>query len=167
MKHIKREEVSEVRDYKLEKILGVKGAITVAEFIKQSIKTKKIKVACIGEPGTGKTLVLKVLLNELGYVEESETCDNIKSKEDFEYATSNKCKYFTSACMDITELVDRLEETSNCNISENYLVLDCVKDNNGERYVKAVYEITTINNDMVVKEIVVIHKERYRIIDEV
>lgn len=167
MKYIKRAEVAEVREYTVESLLGVKGASTVASLIKQAAKTKNIKVVCTGEQGAGKTLLLKTILNEIGYFEESEVCDEVITAKDFEYALSDKCKYFTSACMDITELVGRMEETSNYNISENYLVLNCVKDNNGKRYVKNIYEITTINNDRVVKEIVVIHKERYRIIDEV
>lgn len=165
MKYIKRAEVAEVRDYTVESLLGVKGASTVASLIKQAAKTKNIKVVCTGEQGAGKTLLLKTILNEIGYFEESEVCDEVITAKDFEYALSDKCKYFTAGYKNESDLISFIDATSDREL--DCIIIKCAIDLNGKRYVEKVIRLRKTDKDIYTDEIVIIHKGRYKITGDV
>lgn len=159
-RQITRTQVSEVRDYPMETLFGVKGASKAAEVIREVAKKGKAKICCIGEQGTGKTMMLKSILYDLACFEEKEAYDEAKSSEDFKLALSRKCKYFTVAAADVNELITILREHHKGTLP-SMLVVTCSLTENGKKHVSSIDEITEFEGETVVNNIITIHKDKY------
>lgn len=164
-RQITRTQVSEVRDYPMETLLGVKGASKAAEVIREVTKKGNAKICCIGKQGTGKTMMLKSILYDLGCFEEKEAYDEAQIREDFKLALSRKCKYFTVAAADVNELLTILREHHKGSLP-SMLVVTCALNKDGKKHVSSIDEITELDGETVINNIITIHKDKYIKVNE-
>lgn len=161
-RHITQQEVAEVRDYKLVDLVNMKGASAAVELIRQAIKNN-MSIACIGEQGVGKTLLLRAILNDKGSFDTNKTLDEVIKNNDYELVVTEKCKYYTSNAASAQLLLDIIKQSTNRKTIPNTLVIKkeiCKTDDGWVKRITSIEEIITIDGETIVNEIINIHKNK-------
>lgn len=159
IKNITKEDVRETREIKLEDLVGVKGASKAVSIIREANK-RDLRIACIGTQGSGKTLVLKSILFDKGYFNETETCDNANDTKTLEFANSEHCKYFTSSVDSVENLIDKIKSLTGREIVRDCIVITRDINDKGIKYVKSIDEITSFDGVNIINNIMTIHKDK-------
>jgi ATPase subunit of ABC transporter with duplicated ATPase domains len=159
-RNITREEVAEVREIKLQDIMGAKGSHVAIETINEALK-KRLKVACIGGQGTGKSLLMKVILNEATYYEPERTLDEAVDTREFKQVNSDRIDYFVASAENAEELLDKIKERTGKDLVDNMIVITRAIDHDKGKYVKSIEEITSYDGVNKVNTLVEVKKDRF------
>lgn len=145
MKNIKMSEILEVRDLNFRDVLGFKGAEKVIDLLSECVE-KDYSIVCYGVQGTGKTLVLKTLLYQLGIFDEKITCDDCSTDKEIRSVATGKFRYATVYGDKTEDLVERLTEAYG---KANKIILvkceNVIHDGNSKKCVTSLDEI--VNNE--------------------
>lgn len=159
-RNITRQEVAEVRGYKLQDIMGVKGSSIATEVIREALK-KGLKIACIGGQGTGKSLLMKVILSEAAYYEPERTIDDIKDVRDFKTANSDRVDFFVVEAHSGEELLNKMKDMTGKTVINDTLVITRAVDKEKGKYIKSIEEIASYDGVNVINTIVEVKKEKF------
>lgn len=165
-RNITREEVAEVRGYKLQDIMGVKGSTVATEVIREALK-KGIKIACIGGQGTGKSLAMKVILSEANYYEPERTLDEVIEVRDFKTANSDRIDFFIAEAGSAEELLNIMKEKTGKDVISDMLVITRAVDKEKGKYIKSIEEITSYDGTNVINSIIEIRKEKFNKVNDI
>lgn len=166
---ITKDDINEVRalGLNIETIAGFKGATVISDIIDDAVQ-KCIPIVCVGGENTGKSTALKAILSTIPGSHEDVAVDGIKSETDAELIRNREIKYAVLHAYDVREAYNIIT----CNatkVSPNTMLVELKKDEDGHRTISGVYEIMEIDNGKAnaLIQIVDIHKERFRKINEI
>ena len=164
-KNISVQEVAEVRGYKLEDVLGAKGVYLATEVIRGALKDK-IKIACIGRQGTGKSFLMRVILKEAKHYVPERTLDEVEEVREFTTANSDRLDFFVATAESGEDLLQKMKEITGKEVINDMLVVTREVDKNGNKYVKSIEEISSFDGVNVVTSLVVEKKGKFVKINE-
>ena len=143
MRHIKQEEILEVRDLNFREVIGCKKPEKLLDFIKGEVDSD-YKIICFGKQGTGKTLILKTILYQLGLFDENATVDNCDTERDIKNIANGRYKYTTISAESCDDVVNKFRDTDS-NFS-NLILIECdsVLDTKTNKYTKKIVGVTEI-----------------------
>ena len=159
-RNITRQEVAEVRGYKLHDIMGVKGSNIAVDTINEALK-KGVKIACIGGQGTGKSLLMKVILGNANYYEPERTLDDIKEIREFKTANSDRVDFFVAEAESGEELVNKMKEMTGKDVISDFIVITRAVDKEKGKYIKSIEEVTSYDGVNVVNTLVEVKKDKF------
>lgn len=165
-RNITRQEVAEVRGFNLEEIMGAKGAHIATEVIREALK-KGLKIACIGGQGTGKSLLMKVILNEAIYYEPERTLDEAVEVREFKTANSDRLDFFVASAESGEELLEKMKEKTGKELISDMIVITRAVDREKGKYVRSIQEITSNDGVNVVNTIVELRKDKFNKVGDI
>ena len=165
-RNITRQEVAEVRGFRLEEIMGAKGAHIAAEVIREALE-KGLKIACIGGQGTGKSLLMKVILNEANYYEPERTLDEAVEIREFKTANSNRLDFFVASAESGEELLKKMKEITGKELISDMIVITREVDKDKGKYVKSIEEITSNDGINIVNTLVELRKGKFNRVGDI
>ena len=145
MRHINQEEIFEVRDLNFREVIGCKKPEKLLDFIKEEVDSG-YKVICFGKQGSGKTLILKTILYQLGLFDEKATADDCDEARDIKNIANGKYKYSTITADSCEDVVQKFRD-NNSDYS-NIILIQCevVFDNKTEKYIKKITSVSEVLN---------------------
>lgn len=159
-RNISRQEVAEVRGYGLQDIMGAKGAHIATDVIKEALE-KGLKIACIGGQGTGKSLLMKVILNGATYYEPERTLDEVIEVREFKTANSDRLDFFVATAGGADELLKKMQEMTGKDLICDMIVITREVAKDGTKFIKSIEEITSYDGVNVVNTLVEVKKEKF------
>lgn len=159
-RNITRQEVAEVRGYKLHDIMGAKGSNIAVDTIKDALK-KGVKIACIGGQGTGKSLLMKVILSNADYYEPERTLDDIREVREFKTANSDRVDFFIAEAESGEELLAKMKEMTGKSLINNFIVITRAVDKEKGKYIKSIEEITSYDGVNAINTLVEVKKDKF------
>ena len=121
-RNISRQEVAEVRDLRLLDVMGAKGGHVAEEAIREALE-KGLKIACIGGQGTGKSLLMKVILNMASYYEPERTMDEVIEVREFKTANSDRLDFFVASAENGEELLAKMKKMTGKDLISDMIVI--------------------------------------------
>ena len=164
-KLITMESVKRLGGIRLKDLVGVKGSNVAVDIIHEAIQKDNIRVGCIGLPGTGKTSVLKAVMQDIGYFNEKETCDEVIDERDAKFVTSKRCRFFTMHANNIEDMIERLKLQSGKSVIEPCLIITC-KDSIDKKYIYAIDEITVLDGVNNINNLAICNKDKIHKIND-
>ena len=162
IKRITKQDVADVREIKLDDIISLKGTKVVSEVINDALRMNK-KIVCIGGQASGKTLLMRVLINKRCDFDEDSTCDDATTAEDYNFIASNKCKYATCYAKSTEDFLEAIKQRTGRDTIGNCVVITRKIDTDTHsKIITNIDEIVEYDGVNVINNIVDIHKDKYR-----
>lgn len=159
-RNISRQEVAEVRDLRLLDVMGAKGGHVAEEVIREALE-KGLKIACIGGQGTGKSLLMKVILNMASYYEPERTMDEVIEVREFKTANSDRLDFFVASAENGEELLAKMKKMTGKDLISDMIVITRAVDKEKGKFIKSIEEITAYDGVNVVNTLVEVKKEKF------
>lgn len=163
MKRLTLKEMLENKVKLNEVIKTVKGTKAIEDTIKEAIKLD-IPICVYGKECTGKTMILRAVLDIVPLFNSSENGDNLDIGEIEKEVLKGNIKYFTVHEAVIEQLKEKYSDRG---LRKNIVLIKCKQDSNGVKYIENVTELITVDGKTDEIELVNIVKQKYNKISKV